>query len=209
MAQYFVIHPKNPQTRLVRQAADIIRRGGIVVYPTDSSYALGCHLGDKSAMERLRRIRGVDEHHHLTLVCGDLSTISRYAQVENQAYRLLRAATPGSYTFILRATREVPKRLLHPKRRTIGLRVPDHAVVKALLSELGEPLLSTTLILPGDALPLWDMDDIRARTAQLVDLIIDSGSCGVEPTTVVDLSEEVPEVTRVGRGDPAVFGMAA
>lgn len=209
MSQYFIIHPKNPQIRLIRQAAGIIRGGGVVVYPTDSSYALGCHIGDKGAMERLRRIRGVDEHHHLTLLCSDLSELARFAQVENQAYRLLKAGTPGSYTFILRATREVPKRLLHPKRRTIGLRVPDHAVVRDLLRELGEPLLSTTLILPGDELPLWDMDDIRARLAHQVDLIIDSGSCGVDPTTVVDLSGEVPEITRVGKGDPALFGMAA
>lgn len=208
MAQYFSIHPKNPQSRLIRQAAEIIRQGKIVVYPTDSSYALGCHVGDKNAMERLRRIRGVDEEHHLTLVCNDLSEISRYAQVENQAYRLLRAATPGSYTFILRATREVPKRLLHPKRRTIGIRVPDHAVVRDLLNELGEPLLSTTLILPGDDLPLWDMDDIKERMGPQVDLIIDSGSCGVEPTTIVDLSDETPQVVRVGKGDPALFGLA-
>lgn len=209
MAQYFVIHPKNPQARLIRQAAEIVRGGGVIVYPTDSSYALGCHLGDKEAMERLRRIRGVDEHHHLTLVCSDLSEIARYAQVENQAYRLLRAATPGSYTFILRASREVPKRLLHPKRRTIGLRVPDHPVVRDLLTELREPLLSTTLILPGDELPMREMDDIRERLESRVDLIIDSGSCGVEPTTVVDLTAEVPTITRMGKGDASVLGMAA
>jgi len=209
MAQYFAIHPKNPQPRLIRHAAMLVREGGVIVYPTDSSYALGCHLGDKTALERLRRIRGVDENHHLTLVCADLSAIARYAQVDNQTYRVLKAATPGSYTLILRATREVPKRLLHPRRKTIGLRVPDHNVVHALLNELGEPLLSTTLMLPGDPLPLAEMEDIRGRLEHVVDLIIDSGSCGLEPTTVVDLSEGGPTLVRQGRGDPAVFGLAA
>lgn len=207
MAQYFAIHSKNPQGRLIQQAARIVRDGGILVYPTDSSYALGCHIGDKAAMERMRRIRGIDEQHHLTLVCSDLSEISRYAQVENNIYRLLRAATPGSYTFILRASREVPKRLQHPKRRTIGIRVPDHAVVKELLRELGEPLISTTLMLPGDDLPLHDMDEIRERLDASVNCIVDSGPCGVEPTTVVDLSDEWPVVVRQGKGDLAIFGV--
>lgn len=207
MAQYFAIHPKNPQARLVAQVASLVRNGGILVYPTDSSYALGCHIGDKAAMERLRRIRGVDDQHHLTLVCSDLSEISRYAFVENRIYRMLRAATPGSYTFILRATREVPKRLQHPKRRTIGIRVPDHRVVGDLLRELGEPLLSTTLMLPGDDLPLHDMDEIRERLDALVDCIVDSGPCGVEPTTVVDLSDDWPVLIRRGRGDPEIFGV--
>ena len=207
MAQYFAIHSKNPQGRLIQQVARIVRDGGILVYPTDSSYALGCHIGDKAAMERMRRIRGIDEQHHLTLVCSDLSEISHYAHVENRIYRMLRAATPGSYTFILRASREVPKRLQHPKRRTIGIRVPDHAVVKDLLRELGEPLISTTLMLPGDDLPLHDMDEIREKLDASVDCIVDSGSCGVEPTTVVDLSDEGPVVVRQGKGDLAIFGV--
>ncbi len=209
MAQYFAIHPKNPQGRLIQQAAHIVRGGGIIVYPTDSSYALGCHIGDKEAVERLRRIRGVDEDHHLTLVCKDLSEIARYAQVENRIYRMLRAATPGSYTFILRASKEVPKRLQHPKRRTIGIRVPDHLVVRELLDALDEPLLSTTLMLPGDDLPLHDMDEIQERVGSRVDCIIDSGPCGVQPTTVVDLSAEWPVLVRQGKGDPAVFGARA
>lgn len=209
MAQYFVIHRKNPQGRLIQQAAEIVRRGGIIVYPTDSSYALGCHIGDKAATERLRKIRGIDEHHHLTLVCSDLSEIARYAEVENRSYRMLRAATPGSYTFILRATKEVPRRLQHSKRRTIGIRVPDHEVVRELLNALGEPLLSTTLLLPGDELPLHDMDEIQERMASQVDCIIDSGACGIEPTTVVDLSAEWPILIREGKGDPNVFGVAA
>ena len=208
MAQYFVIHPKNPQGRLIHQAAQIVRQGGIIVSPTDSSYALGCHIGDKAATDRMRQIRGIDEHHHLTLVCSDLSEIARYAQVGNRAYRMLRAATPGSYTFILRASREVPKRLQHPKQRTIGIRVPDHIVVHDLLKELGEPLLSTTLLMPGEELPLADMDEIKERMADSVDCIIDAGHCGVEPTTVVDLSDEWPVVVRPGKGDPSVFGVS-
>jgi len=205
MAQYFEIHPVNPQPRLIRQAADIIRRGGVVAYPTDSSYALGCHLGDKDAQERIRRIRQLDERHNFTLVCADLSQLAQYARVGNSDFRLLKAHTPGAYTFILPATREVPRRLQHVKRKTIGLRVPDHAVVHALLAELGEPLMSVTLHLPGDDLPLADPHEIRERLEHFVDLVIDAGHCDLEPTTVVVLEDGVSEVRRVGKGDPAPF----
>lgn len=207
MAQYFVIHPVNPQLRLIRKAADIVRAGGIIVYPTDSCYALGCHIGDKAAMERLRVIRQVDEKHHFALVCRDLSEIATYAKVDNRQYRLLKAATPGCYAFILEASREVPKRLQHPSRRTIGLRIPDHPVVNALLAELNEPLLSSSLILPGDDLPLNDPDEIRERLEHQVDLILDSGACGLEPTTVVNLTGDEPVIERVGKGDTALFGV--
>lgn len=207
MAQYFSIHPQNPQPRLIRRAAEIIRSGGIVVYPTDSCYALGCHIGDKAAMERLRAIRGVDARHHFALVCRDLSELATYARVDNRQFRLLKATTPGSYVFILEATRELPKRLQHPKRRTIGLRIPDHPVVFALLKELGEPILSSTLLLPGDELPLTDAAEIRARLEHLVDLILDGGSCGIEPTTVVDLTGQEPVVTRTGKGSLAPLGL--
>ena len=206
MAQLFTIHPDNPQPRLIRQAAEIIRAGGIVVYPTDSCCALGCRIGDKAAMERIRAIREVDERHHLTLVCRDLAEIGQYARVDNVQFRLLKATTPGSYTFILHATREVPKRLMHPSRRTIGLRVPEHKVAQALLSELGEPLLSSTLILPGDDLPLNDPEDIRERLEHRVDLVIDGGPCGIVPTTVVDLTGDAPVIARLGKGNPAPFG---
>ncbi len=209
MAQYFVIHPTHPQQRLIERAAEIVRHAGLVVYPTDSCYALGCHVGDKEAMERIRTIRQVDADHHFTLVCRDLSEIAHYARVDNQAYRLLKAATPGSFTFILRATREVPRRLQNPRRKTIGLRVPDHAVVQALLDELGEPLLSSTLIMPGDALPMNEPEEIRDRLEHQVDLVMDAGSCGIEPTTVVDLTGEEPELLRLGKGDPSLFGVAA
>lgn len=207
MSQFFSIHPDNPQPRLIRQAALIIRDGGIVVYPTDSCYALGCHIGDKSAMERIRTIRAIDERHHLTLVCRDLSELSNYARVDNRQFRLLKAATPGSYVFILEATRELPKRLQHPKRRTIGLRIPDHPVAEALLAELGEPILSSTLLLPGDERPLTDADDIRERLEHQVDLVMDCGSCGIQPSTVVDLTGSEPVVTRVGKGSLAPFGL--
>jgi tRNA threonylcarbamoyl adenosine modification protein (Sua5/YciO/YrdC/YwlC family) len=207
VAQLFTIHPENPQPRLIRQAAEIVRAGGVIVYPTDSCCALGCRLGDKAAMERIRAIREVDERHHLTLVCRDLAEIGQYARVDNVQFRLLKATTPGSYTFILQATREVPKRLLHPSRRTIGLRVPDHKVTQALLAELGEPLLSSTLILPGDELPMNDPDDIRERLERRVELVIDGGPCGIVPTTVVDLTGEVPVIAREGRGSTAPFGM--
>ncbi|HEX9685871.1 MAG TPA: L-threonylcarbamoyladenylate synthase [Burkholderiales bacterium] len=207
MAQFFSIHPDNPQPRLVRRAADIVRAGGVLVYPTDSCYALGCRIGDKAAMERMRAIRQVGERHPFALVCRDLAELAIYATVDNRQFRLLKRATPGSYTFILRATREVPKRLLHPSRKTIGLRVPDHRVVQALLAELGEPLLSSTLHLPGDELPLNDARDIRDRLEHAVDLVLDSGSCGITPTTVVDLTGEVPLIARQGKADSRLFGL--
>ena len=206
MAQLFTIHPANPQPRLVRQAAETVRSGGVIVYPTDSCCALGCRIGDKSAMERIRAIREVDERHHLSLVCRDLAEIGQYARIDNAQFRLLKATTPGSYTFILHATREVPKRLLHPSRRTIGLRVPDHAVAQALLTELGEPLLSSTLMLPGDELPLNETNEIRERLERRVELVIDAGPCGIVPTTVVDLTGDSPVITRVGKGSTAPFG---
>jgi tRNA threonylcarbamoyl adenosine modification protein (Sua5/YciO/YrdC/YwlC family) len=206
MAQLFAIHPANPQPRLVRQAAELIRSGAVVVYPTDSCYALGCRIGDKAAMERIRAIREVDERHHLTLVCRNLAEIGQYARIDNSQFRLLKAATPGSYTFILQATREVPKRLLHPSRRTIGLRIPDHKVAQALLAELNEPLLSSTLLLPGDETPLNDADEIRERLGRKVDAVIDSGSCGIVPTTVVDMTGSAPVIVRAGKGALEVFG---
>lgn len=209
MAQHFTIHPQNPQLRLIRQAAQIVRDGGVMVYPTDSCYALGCHIGDKAAMERMRVIRGVDQRHHFSLVCRDLSEIATYARVDNRQYRMLKAATPGPYAFILEATREVPKRLQHPSRRTIGLRVPDHPVVRALLAELNEPILSSSLILAGDEAPLNDPEEIRERLEHQVDLILDSGACGLEPTTVVNLTGDEPVITRMGKGDTAVFGVEA
>lgn len=205
MAQYFEVHPVNPQPRLIRQAVDILRRGGVIAYPTDSSYALGCHLGDKDAMERIRTIRQVDKHHNFTLVCADLSQLAQYARVSNSDFRLLKAHTPGPYTFILEATREVPRRLQHEKRKTIGLRVPDHPVVRALLADLGEPIASSTLILPGETLPMSDPQEIRERLERQLDLVIDAGPCGMEPTTVVVLEDGVAEVVRVGRGDPSPF----
>ena len=209
MAQYFAVHPDNPQQRLIRSAVDVVRKGGLMVYPTDSCYALGCHIGDKGAMERMRRIRQVGERHHFTLICRDLSELGQYAVVDNIQYRSLKASTPGSYTFILKASREVPKRLLNPKRNTIGVRVPDHNVVRALLEEMGEPLLSSTLMLPGDALPLNDMDEIRTRMEHDVDVVLDGGPCGVEMTTVVDLTGDMPVVIRRGKGSTAPFGISA
>lgn len=206
MAQYFAVHPENPQARLIREAVKIVADGGVIVYPTDSCYALGCRLGDKHAMERILSIRQVDLKHHLTLVCNNLSELANYAKVDNGQFRLIKAATPGSFTFILQATREVPRRTLHPKRSTIGLRVPDHKVALALLEELGEPILSSTLMLPGDAEPLCDPEDIRERLERQVDLILDGGYCGSEPTTVVDLTAGV-ELVRRGKGDPALFGL--
>ena len=208
MAQYFAIHPANPQQRLVHRAAEIVRRGGLIAYPTDSCYALGCQIGDARAVARLRRVRGVDTKHHLTLMCRDLSEIAAYAIVDNVQYRLLKAATPGAYTFILRATREVPRRLMHPRRKTIGVRVPQHAVALALLSELGEPMLSATLALPGGA-PLSDAQEIRAALEHDLDLVIDAGSCGTVPTTIIDLTSDAPLLLRRGRGALAPLGFAA
>lgn len=207
MAQFFTIHTDTPHLRLIKQAVTIVRNGGIIVYPTDSCYALGCHLGDKDAMTRIRTIRQVDERHHFTLVCRNLAEISTYAKVDNSQYRLLKATTPGSYTFILQATREVPRRMQHPKRNTIGLRVPDHPVVLALLEELGEPLLSSTLILPGDDYPLNDAEEIRERLEHQVELIMDAGSCGIDMTTVIDLTTDVPALVRQGKGGIEPFGI--
>jgi tRNA threonylcarbamoyl adenosine modification protein (Sua5/YciO/YrdC/YwlC family) len=205
MAQYFSVHPENPQQRLIRQAADIVREGGVIAYPTDSCYALGCHIGDKRAMERIRGIRDMDERHHLTLVCRNLSEIGQFAKVDNLQYRLIRANTPGRYTFILRATRDVPRRLLTP-RHTIGVRIPDHPVALALLEALGEPLLSSTLILPAHGQPLNDPRDIRHHLEHVLDLVIDSGPCQGAVTTVVDLSGDAPRLIREGKGDIRPFG---
>jgi len=200
MSQFFAIHPDNPQARLIRQAVDILAAGGVVVVPTDSSYAIVCHLDDKGAVERIQRIRQLDKKHNFTLICRDLSEIATYARVDNTAYRLLKAHTPGPYTFLLRATAEVPRRLQHPKRKTIGIRVPEHAVLQALLMEHNQPLMSTSLILPGCEFPETDADEIRAKLESQVDLIIDGGHCGIEPTTVVDLTAPAPEIVRQGRG---------
>jgi tRNA threonylcarbamoyl adenosine modification protein (Sua5/YciO/YrdC/YwlC family) len=200
MSQFFQIHPVNPQPRLIHQAVEIIRADGLVIYPTDSSYALGCHVGDKTGMERIRRIRDLDKRHNFTLVCRDLSEISTYAKVDNSSYRLLKSLTPGPYTFILKATHEVPRRLQNPKRKTIGIRIPDHPIAQALLDELGEPLMSSTLILPGQDRPETDANDILERLEQDVDLVIDGDNCGLEPTTVIDLVDGSMHIVRKGRG---------
>lgn len=205
MAQFFQIHPENPQLRLIRSAVEIIRQGGVVVYPTDSSYALGCHIGDKAAMERIRTIRKLDDKHNFTLVCRDLSEIAIYAKIENQHYRMLKNLTPGPYTFIHMATKQVPRRLQHPKRKTIGIRVPDNAIAQALLAELDEPLMSSTLILPGEEMPLTDPYEMRDILSHQVDLVIDGGYCGFEDTTVVDMEGDVPVVVRAGKGDISLF----
>lgn len=207
MSQFFTIHPDNPNPRLIRQAAAMLRDGGLVVYPTDSCYALGCHLDDKDAVTRIRQIRQLDEQHHLTLMCRDLSEISRYARVDNSKFRLLKSNTPGSYTFILEATKEVPKRLQHPKRSTIGIRVPDHPVALALLEELGEPMSSSTLILPDEESPLNDAERIRELLEKKVELVIDGGAVGVDFTTVIDLTGDAPVLLRRGKGDIAPFGI--
>ena len=206
MAQFFAIHPENPQERLVKQAAEIVRQGGVIVYPTDSCYALGCQMGNKEAMERILAIRQIDLRHHLTLMCADLSELGTYAKVDNSQFRQLKAATPGAYTFILPATKEVPNRTLHPKRKTIGLRVPDNKIALALLAELGEPMLSCTLMLPEETEPQTDPYEIRNLLEHAVDLIIDGGWCGTEPTTVIDMTNGT-ELIRQGAGDTAVFGL--
>jgi tRNA threonylcarbamoyl adenosine modification protein (Sua5/YciO/YrdC/YwlC family) len=207
VAQFFSIHPTHPQRRLIHQAAEMVRRGGLIAYPTDSCYALGCQLGAARALERLRTIRGIDERHHLTLMCRDLSEIANHAIVDDARFKVLKRVTPGSYTFILRARREVPRRLMHPRRKTIGVRVPDHAVALALLAELNEPMLSTTLALPGEATPLSDPQDIRMRLERELDLVIDSGPCDTQPSTVIDLTADEPQVLRKGKGSLAPFAV--
>ena len=207
MAQYFSLHPEQPQARLIRQAAEILRGGGLVALPTDSAYALACQVGDAALLDRIRRIRGVDERHHFTLMCRDLSEIGTYARVDNSQYRLLKAVTPGPYTFILEGTKELPRRVLHPKRKTIGLRIPDHKVALALLEELGEPLLTCTLQLPGDEAPLTEGWEIQDRLDGQVDWILDAGYCGTEPTTVIDLTGSAPQLVRAGRGPLTPFAL--
>ncbi|WP_296703187.1 L-threonylcarbamoyladenylate synthase [Thiocapsa sp. UBA6158] len=205
MAQFFQIHPANPQTRLIRRSVEILLEGGVILYPTDSSYALGCQIGEKSAMERIRRIRKLDDKHNFTLVCRDLSEITTYAKIDNQAFRLLKSLTPGPYTFIHEATKQVPRRLLHPKRKTIGIRVPDNEICRALLGELDQPILSSTLLMPGADRPLTDPEEMRELLDKQVDLIIDGGFCGLEPTTVVDMTAEPPSLMRLGKGDATLF----
>lgn len=207
MSQFFQIHPENPQQRLAKRAAEMIRDGAVVVYPTDSAYALGCHLGDRKALDRIMALRAVDKHHNFTLMCRDLSELGTYAKVDNSMFRLLKANTPGAYTFVLPGTGEVPKRLLHEKRKSIGLRIPDNAIALAILQELGEPLLTSTLILAGETEPLNDPYDIRDRLEHQVDLIIDGGYCGLQPTTVVDLRDGVPVVLREGAGSVEALGL--
>jgi len=205
MSQFFHIHPENPQKRLIAQACDIIRKGGLVAYPTDSGYALGCHIGDKNAMDRIRRIRDLDDDHNFTLVCRDLSELSTYAKVNNSVYRAIKSHTPGAYTFVLPATKEVPRRLQHAKRKTIGLRIPDNLIALALLEELNEPLMSSTLIMPDEEYPMTDPEDIVDRLKKQVDLVIDGGFGQAEPTTVIEFIDDIPEVMRVGLGDPSDF----
>lgn len=205
MSEFVQVHPDNPQSRNIRQAVNVLMDGGVIVYPTDSTYALACHIGDKSALDRIRRIRQLPDDHNFTLVCSDLSSLSTYAVVHNSAYRILKAYTPGPYTFILKASPEVPRRLKHPKRKTIGLRVPDHAITQAILQMHGEPIMSTSLILPGEEAQLLDAYEMRLKLGNLVDLIIDGGACGLEPTTMIDLVEGVPSIMRVGKGNPEPF----
>ena len=208
MAQFFSVHPEQPQPRLIHQAADILRAGGVVAFPTDAAYSLGCHLGDAEAVARIRAIREVDERHHFTLMCRDLSEIANYARVDNAQFRLLKATTPGSYTFILEGTKELPRRILHPKRKTIGLRVPAHPLPLALLEALNEPMLTSTLMLPGDDLPLNDPEEIRERLEKRIDLVIEAGACGLVMTTVVDLTGLAPALVRAGSGPLEPLGLA-
>lgn len=205
MSEFLQVQPDNPDSRVIRQAVKVLMEGGVIVYPTDSTYALGCHIGDKAALERIRRIRQLDKHHNFTLVCSDLSSLATYALVSNSAYRILKAYTPGPYTFILKATPEVPRRLQHPKRKTIGIRVPDNKIAQEILRALGEPVMSTSLILPNETERLVDAYEMRLKIGKLVDLIIDGGVCGLEPTTMIDLVEGYPKVLRVGKGDPTPF----
>lgn len=205
MAKYFDVHPVNPQQRSVRQVIDIVRNDGLVIYPTDSCFALGARLGNKDGLDRIRSIRKLDDKHHFTLVCRDFAQLGQFVQVNNAVFRAVKAATPGSYTFILKATREVPRRLMHPKKKTVGVRIPEHVTAQALVAELGEPLLSSTLLLPGDEDPMTEGWDIKERLDHQVDAVIDSGDCGVEPTTVVDFSGDEPEIVRRGAGDPSRF----
>ncbi len=207
MAQFFTVHPDNPQTRLLKQAVQLLNQGSVLAVPTDSSYALVCHLDDKTAADQLRRIRGVDDKHHLTLLCRDLSELANYARVDNRQFRTIKQATPGPFTFILEATKEVPRRLSHPQRKTIGLRVPEHKVLQELLSLHGAPLLAATLIMPGEDLPLNDPEEIRERLEHQVGAVIDAGACSLEPTTVIDMGGDEPEVLRRGQGDPALLGL--
>ncbi len=205
MSQFFVLHPVDPEPRLIRRAVQVIRGGGVIAYPTDSCYALGCHIGDKAALERIRRIREADRHHHFTLVCASVGQSAKFARIDTPHFRLMKACTPGPYTFLLPATRETPRRLLNERRRTIGIRVPDHRVPQMLLAELGEPLMSSTLVLPGDAVPLTDAHEIRARLEHELDAVLDGGNCGIVPTTVVDLAVSPPAVVRRGKGDLGSF----
>jgi tRNA threonylcarbamoyl adenosine modification protein (Sua5/YciO/YrdC/YwlC family) len=205
VAKYFDVHPANPQARAIGQVVDVVRNGGLIAYPTDSCFALGCQMGNKAGLDRIRELRRLDDRHHFTLVCGEFAQLGQFVKISNSVFRLIKAATPGPYTFILPATSEVPRRLLHPKKQTVGVRIPDHRVVRALLAELGEPLLSSTLLLPGDESPLTNGWEIKERLDHQLDAVIDSGDCGTEPTTVVDLSQDEPEIVRVGAGDPARF----
>lgn len=205
MAQFFEIHPQDPQPRLIRRSVDILLQGGVIIYPTDSLYALGCQIGEKSAMDRIRRIRGRNDKHNFTLVCRDLSEIATYARIDNQAFRLLKSLTPGPYTFVYQATKQVPRRLLHPKRKTIGIRVPDNAICLALLAELDQPILSTTLMLPKHDMPLTDPYQMLELLDSQTDLVIDGGFCGLEPTTVIDMTQQPPFVRRLGKGDASMF----
>jgi len=205
MARYFDIHPANPQRRAISQVADIVRQGGVIAYPTDSCFALGCQLGNKDGIERIRAIRQLDDRHHLTLVCQDFAQLGQFVQVPNRVFRAIKAATPGSYTFILPATKEVPRRLQHPGKKTIGVRIPDHLVTQALLAELGEPLVSSTLLLPGQDDPMTQGWEINEQLGDALDAVIDSGDCGTEPTTVIDFSQDEPEIVRRGAGDPSEF----